>query len=142
MGRASPARVFISLIGPTGISTDSQPGAAVAFTPVVPTVSLDGCLLRLLQKPVGDGPSPAQGDAGRLLRWWWPATTTPCFFGLQRILGLGCNFYLFLGPLHSMAVTAASVFFKYVSVFVHVFVCFPYLEIQIRIIKKTVALTQ
>jgi hypothetical protein len=49
MGRASPARVFIkSLIGPTGISTDSQSGAAVAFTPVVPTVSLDGCLLWLL----------------------------------------------------------------------------------------------
>ena len=29
----------------------------------------DGCLFRLLSKPVGDGILPAQGDARRLLRY-------------------------------------------------------------------------
>ena len=58
----------------------------------------DGCLFRLLSKPVGDGILPAQGDARRLLRWRRPATRTTSAFGLLWIQGLQCNFYFLSGP--------------------------------------------
>lgn len=51
----------------------------------------DGCLLRLLFKPAGDGISPAQ-DGACCLRRWWPATRTTSVGGSRRIQGLRCNF--------------------------------------------------
>jgi hypothetical protein len=41
----------------------------------------DGCLLRLLSKPTGDGAPPAHGGARCLLRRWRPAAMTPSVDG-------------------------------------------------------------
>jgi hypothetical protein len=71
------------------VPVDGWPPMAPCLHPVFK----DGCLLRLLSKPTGNGAPPAHGGARCLLRRWRPAAMTPSVDKALWIWGPYCNFF-------------------------------------------------
>lgn len=112
---------------PSTASEDLGAGG-VGARPQSMGVRLRPFLLRLQPKPECDGASSVHGGARFRLRWRCPAAASSSAVGSRRIQGFLCNFFVVQGPLRSTVATAFLVSSTYVSVFVRVPVCSPFLR--------------